>query len=140
MTKFWTRPNLKHLQTSNGTKIIISVFGRLENIVGKGEIACISNFSFSHNVLKRLFYQTSQKVSLCGNGLICQLLKLNVKHLYPKCHLLHPFLTIRCFHSGGKNAIGKHRGKRRKMLVNSIFLLLPQSFLSFEGQISLFDT
>ena len=45
------------------------VFDRVENIVGKGEIACTSNFSFSHNVFKRLLFQTRQKVSLCGNGL-----------------------------------------------------------------------
>ena len=32
--------------------MIISVFDRVENIVGKGEIACTSNFSFSHNVFK----------------------------------------------------------------------------------------
>ena len=53
----------------NVTKMIISAFDRVENIVGKGEIACISNFSFSHIVFKRLLFQTSQKVSLCGNGL-----------------------------------------------------------------------
>ena len=34
----------------NVTKMIISVFDRIENIVGKGEIACTSNFSFPHNV------------------------------------------------------------------------------------------
>ena len=34
--------------------MIISVFDRVENIVGKGEIACASNFSFSHNVFKRI--------------------------------------------------------------------------------------
>ena len=50
--------------------MIISVFDIGENIVGKGEIACTSNFSFSHNVFKRLLSQTRQKVSLCGNGLI----------------------------------------------------------------------
>ena len=53
----------------NVTKIIISVFDRVENIVGKGEIACTSNFSFSHNVFKRLLSQGRQKVSLCRNGL-----------------------------------------------------------------------
>ena len=31
----------------NVTKIIISFFDRVENIVGKGEIACTNNFSFS---------------------------------------------------------------------------------------------
>ena len=46
--------------------MIISVFDRVENIVGKGEIAY---FSFSHNVFKRLLSQTHQKVSMCGNGL-----------------------------------------------------------------------
>ena len=54
---------------TNVTKIIISVFGRVENIVGKKESACTSTFSFPHNVFKRLFSQTCQKVSLCGNGL-----------------------------------------------------------------------
>ena len=54
---------------SNLSKMIISVFDRVENIVGKGEIACTSNFSFSHNVFKRILCQTRQKVSLCGNGL-----------------------------------------------------------------------
>ena len=34
----------------NVTKLIFSVFDKVENIVGKGEIACTSNFSFSHNV------------------------------------------------------------------------------------------
>ena len=53
----------------NVTKIVISVFDRVENIVEKGEIACTSNYSFSHNVFKRLLSQTHQKVSLCGNGL-----------------------------------------------------------------------
>ena len=54
--------------------MIISVFDRVENIVGKGENAGIkvlvtSIFSFSHNVFKRPLSQTHQKASLCGNGL-----------------------------------------------------------------------
>ena len=53
----------------NVTKMIFSIFDRVENIVGKGEIACTSHFSFSHNVFKRLLSQGDQKVSLCGNGL-----------------------------------------------------------------------
>ena len=51
------------------TKMMISVFIRVENIVCKGENACTINFSFSHNVFKRLLSQTFHKVSLCGNGL-----------------------------------------------------------------------
>ena len=54
----------------NVTKMIISVFDRVENIVGKGEIAFTSNFSFSHHVFKSLLSWTHQKVSLCENGLI----------------------------------------------------------------------
>ena len=46
----------------NITKMMISVFDRVENIVEKGEIACESNFSFSHNVLKRLLFQTCHKM------------------------------------------------------------------------------
>ena len=53
----------------NVTKMIISIFDQVENFVGKGEIACRSNFSFSQKVFKRLRSQTRQKVSLCGNGL-----------------------------------------------------------------------
>ena len=34
--------------------MIISVFDSVENIVGKGEIACTNNFSFSNNVFKSL--------------------------------------------------------------------------------------
>ena len=49
--------------------MIISVLYRVEKIVGKGEIACTSNFSFFHNVFKRPLSQTRQMVSLCGNGL-----------------------------------------------------------------------
>ena len=41
----------------------------VENIVGKGEIACTGNFSFSHNVFKKLLSQTHQKVSSCMNRL-----------------------------------------------------------------------
>ena len=41
--------------------MIISVFDREENIVGKGEIACTSNFSFSHNVFKRFLSQRTSK-------------------------------------------------------------------------------
>ena len=46
----------------NVIKMIISVFDRVENIVGKGGIACTSNFSVSHNVFKRLLSQTGEKV------------------------------------------------------------------------------
>ena len=40
-----------------------------QKTVGKEEIACTSNFSFSHSVFKRLVSQGCQKVLLCGNGL-----------------------------------------------------------------------
>ena len=58
--------------------MIISVFDRVENIVGKGEIACTSNFSFSLNVFKKLLSQRRQEVSLCGNGLTVSQTKKNL--------------------------------------------------------------
>ena len=45
----------------NVTKMIISVFDRVENIVGKGEIACTSNFSFSHNVFQKASFPDTSK-------------------------------------------------------------------------------
>ena len=36
----------------------------------KEKLLITSNFSFSHNVFKRLVSQGRQKVSLCGNGLM----------------------------------------------------------------------
>ena len=43
------------------TKMIISVFDRVENMVGKREFACTSNFSFSHDVFKRLYFPDPSK-------------------------------------------------------------------------------
>ena len=53
--KIWDQTKLKAFadEKLNATKMVISVFDRVENIMGKGEIACTSNFSFSHNVFKR---------------------------------------------------------------------------------------
>ena len=73
--------------------MIISVFDKVENIVGKGEIACTSNLSFSHYVFKRLLSQARQKVSLCGNGLkfVCVFFikkKFKCKHSFQLMELL----------------------------------------------------
>ena len=87
----------------NVTKIVISVFEIVENIVGKGEIACTSNFSFSHNVFKRLLSQMRQKVSLCGNGLI--LISSSLRPSPTQKMGLNP---------PPKKGFGKHCGKRRK--------------------------
>ena len=43
---------------------------RVENIVRKGEIACSSNFSFSHNVFHSSISLVCQNAALCGNGLM----------------------------------------------------------------------
>ena len=45
----------------NVTRMVISVFDRVENIVGKGEIACTSNFSFSHNAFKKASFPGPSK-------------------------------------------------------------------------------
>ena len=63
--------------------MIISVFGRVENIVGKRKKMLVTSiFSFSPNVLKRLLFHTRQKVSLCGNGImhLCYVSLLMVHH------------------------------------------------------------
>ena len=49
----------------NVLEMIMPVFDIVENVVGKGEIACISNFSFSHNVFKRLLSQRGKGVKRC---------------------------------------------------------------------------
>ena len=65
----------------NVTKMMISVFDRVENIVEKGEIAGSSNFSFTLDVFKRLLSQTHQKMSLFGNGLALYKLRQNFRLL-----------------------------------------------------------
>ena len=71
MTKILEQTKLKAFADDKlyVTKMLISVFDRVENIVGKGEIACTNNFSISNNVSKKLLSQTRQK-GHCGNGLI----------------------------------------------------------------------
>ena len=48
--------------------MIISVLDRVEKMWKKEKMLVTSIFSFSYNVLKKLFSQTRQKVSLCENG------------------------------------------------------------------------
>ena len=43
---------------------------RVENTMGKGEIARYEQFLLYHSVFKRVVSQGLQKVSLCGNGLM----------------------------------------------------------------------
>ena len=50
--------------------MIISVFGRAENIVGKEKNAGYQHFLFFPTMFRKGFFsQMRQKVSLCGNGL-----------------------------------------------------------------------
>ena len=66
-TKFWTRPKLKVFadDKSNVTKMIISVFDRVENIVGKGEIAYTSNFSFFPQCFQKGLFPTPVRKCHC---------------------------------------------------------------------------
>ena len=61
--KILDQPKLKAFadDTLNVTKMVISVFDRVENMVGKGEIACTSNFSFSHHVFKKASFPEASK-------------------------------------------------------------------------------
>ena len=52
----------------NATKMMISVFDRVENIVGKEEIACTRHFSFSHNIFKRLLSRPVKRCHCVGMG------------------------------------------------------------------------
>ena len=52
----------------NVTKMMKSVFDSAENIVGKGEIACASNFSFSHYVFKGFFPKLVKRCHCVGMG------------------------------------------------------------------------
>ena len=47
---------------------MISVFDRVENIVGKGEIACTSNFSFPTMFLKGFFPRCVKRCHCVGMG------------------------------------------------------------------------
>ena len=47
--------------------MIISVFDKIENIMGKGENAGYQHFILFPRCFQRLLSQTCQKVSLCGN-------------------------------------------------------------------------
>ena len=53
----------------NVTKMIISIFDRVENNCGRRRNCLYKQFLLSHNVFKRFLSQMRQKVSLCGNGL-----------------------------------------------------------------------
>ena len=52
----------------NVTKMIVSVFDRVENIVGKGEIACTSDFSFSTTFSKDFFPRPIKRCHCVGMG------------------------------------------------------------------------
>ena len=54
----------------NVTKMIVSAFDfdRVENIVGKGEIACTSNFCFFHMFSKGFFLRRVKRCHCVGMG------------------------------------------------------------------------
>ena len=54
----------------------------IENTVEKGEIACYEQFSFSHNVFKKLVLETHKNQGLFGTGLNTTLLvNITYKHV-----------------------------------------------------------
>ena len=60
----------------NVTKMIISVFDRVKNIVGKGEIACTGNFSFSTMFSEGFFPNSSKGV------IVWEWVKQAISHLF----------------------------------------------------------
>ena len=102
----------------------------------KEKLLVTSNFPFSHSVFKRLTSQGRQKVSLCGNGLTKNPIKMKNPKGIPKNALIisHQFLfffifllilkifkcvltlyhTIPTFNDPKEEDFGKDCGKRRK--------------------------
>ena len=81
--KFYTLPNWKSLQMtiSNVMKIAESSPNDYKTLWEKEKLLVSSNFSFSHNVFKRLILQTRKNQGLFGKG-------LNLTR-YQNCSLVH---------------------------------------------------
>ena len=111
--------------------MIISVFDRVENIVGKGEIACTRNFSYSQNDSKRLSSQQRPKMSL-----LWEWVKRVFLLTFPKRQILDTSKQIEFADDNLKlNEHGRKFSKRVENIVgkgeiarNELFLLFPQCF------------
>ena len=84
------------------TLTIISVFDRVENIVGKGENAGYQYFLFFPQCFQKASFQNSSKGVMCGNGLkrvksfvLCQRAKADVAQK-PFANALSPLFTQHC--------------------------------------------
>ena len=73
---------------------------RVENTVGKEEIARYEQFLLFHRVFKRLVSQGRQKVSMCGNGL-----KWNFVLQYFQYYLIILYQKIPTFNNPRKEAL-----------------------------------
>ena len=84
--------------------MIISVLDRVENIVGKGEIACSSNFSFSNKVFKKLIPLDASKGVIVWEWV--KMLSPVRSLFFPRtndslCDRIHSSLTaVSCFDNG----------------------------------------
>ena len=65
MTIFYTGPNSKQLQTTNVAKIMISIFYRVENSVGKGENAGYQHLLFFSTQFSKGFFHGVDKSRDC---------------------------------------------------------------------------
>ena len=92
--------------------MIISVFDRVENIVGKGEIACTSNFSFFPKRFQKASFQDPSK------GVIV-------------LELVNPFPHNDTFWRPWETSLWKH-WEKEKLLVRSIFSFSNIVFYSFQ--------
>ena len=68
LTKFKTFADDK----LNITRIMISVFDKIETLWEKGKMLVNSIFSFSNNVSKRVLHQGRNKLALCSKVLIVE--------------------------------------------------------------------
>ena len=114
----------------NGRKFLKWV----ENIVGKGEILVMSNFSFSHSVFNRLILQTRKTRPCFGKGLK-DLLVQSLKHkiCFLVYHTLNPFPNKPRFSWVCSTSLWKTPWEKEEIACNKQFLLFPQCFLPIWG-------
>ena len=120
--------------------MMISLFDRAENTVGKGENADNQHFLLFPSVFKGFFLRVVKsldclvKSKVPFNLLPANLLELDKSKILPFGKELTIYHTIPGFKSTEEEAFCKHCWKRRND-VNQQFLLFPQCFLSYGRQL-----
>ena len=109
--KFWTLPKQKRLQRtiSNLMKMVERIPKVQKTLLEKEELLVMSNFSFSHSVLKILLLQTRKNQGLFGKGLkllrmfalVISWMSLKIGHVESKSRSLGQILEKPCVRCRG---------------------------------------